>query len=57
MPAPTTLALNKQLKRELAQQTWLRENLPRSRQQQQSQRRIFVLRTQLALQEGDTVKM
>ena len=57
MPAPTTLALNKQLKRELAQQTWLRQNLPRSRQQQQSQRRIFVLRTQLALQEGDTVKM
>jgi len=57
MPAPTTLALNKQLKRELAQQVWLRENLPRSRQQKQSQRRIFVLRTQLALQQGDTVDM
>ena len=57
MAEASTLALNKQLKRELAQQTWLRENLPRSRQQQQSQRRIFILRTQLALQEGDTVKM
>ena len=57
MAEASTLALNKQLKRELAQQTWLRQNLPRSRQQQQSQRRIFILRTQLALQEGDTVKM
>ena len=57
MPAPSTLALNKQLKRELAQQVWLRENLPHSRQQQQSQRRIFVLRTQLALQLSDTVKV
>jgi len=57
MPAPSTLALNKQLKRELAQQVWLRENLPHSRQQLQSQRRIFVLRTQLALQLSDTVKV
>ena len=57
MPAPTTLALNKQLKRELAQQVWLRENLPRSRQQKQSQRRIFVLRTQIALEQSRTVKM
>ena len=57
MPAPSTLALNKQLKRELAQQTWLRQNLPRSRQQLQSQRRIFVLRTQLALEHRRTVKV
>lgn len=57
MPAPSTLALNKQLKRELAQQAWLRENLPQSRQQQQSQRRIFQLRTQLALELSRTVKI
>ena len=57
MPTPSTLSLNKQLKRELAQQVWLRENLPHSRQQLQSQRRIFVLRTQLALQPSDTVKV
>ena len=57
MAAASTLALNKQLKRELAQQAWLRQNLPRSRQQQQSQRRIFVLRTQLALQLSGTVKI
>ena len=55
MAAASTLALNKQLKRELAQQAWLRQNLPRSRQQQQSQRRIFVLRTQLALQQSRAV--
>ena len=57
MAAASTLALNKQLKRELAQQAWLRQNLPRSRQQQQSQRRIFQLRTQLALELSRTVNM
>ena len=57
MAEASTLALNKQLKRELAQQAWLRENLPRSRQQLQSQRRIFQLRTQLALQLSRTVKV
>ena len=57
MAAASTLALNKQLKRELAQQAWLRENLPQSRQQQQSQRRIFQLRTQLALELSRTVKI
>ena len=57
MAIRSTLALNKQLKRELAQQTWLRQNLPHSRQQQQSQRRIFVLRTQLALEQSRTVKV
>ena len=57
MALQTQLALDKQLKRELAQQTWLRQNLLHSRQQQQSQRRIFVLRTQLALEQSRTVKM
>ena len=55
MAKASTVALTKQLKRELAQQLWLRQNLPRSRQQQQSQRRIFVLRTQLALQQSRAV--
>jgi len=57
MPTPSTLALIKQLKRELAQQVWLRENLPHSRQQKQSQRHIFVLRTQLALEQSRAVKV
>ena len=57
MPTPSTLGLNMQLKRELAQQVWLRENLPHSRQQLQSQRRIFVLRTHLTLHLSNTVKV
>jgi len=56
MAAQSALALNRQLKRELAQQLWLRQHLPHSRQQAQSQRRIFVLRTQLALLHSDVLK-
>ena len=56
MAAQSALALNRQLKRELAQQLWLRQHLPHSRQQVQSQRRIFVLRTQLALVHSDVLK-
>ena len=54
--ASSTIALSKQLKRELAQQLWLRKNLPRTKQQVLSQRKILVLRTQLALQQTDTAK-
>ncbi len=56
MAAASTVALNKQLKRERAQQLWLRQHLPHSRQQVLSQRRIFVLRTQLALLHSDVLK-
>ena len=54
--ASSTIALSKQLKRELAQQLWLRKNLSLTKQQQLSQRKVFVLRTQLALQQADKVK-
>ena len=57
MAIRSTLALNKQLKRELVQQQWLRQHLPRSRQQQLSQRKIFVLRAQLALKQSRTIKV
>ena len=49
MAKPTKVALSKQLQRELLHQQWLRKNLT-AKQQQQSQRRIFVTRTKLALQ-------
>ena len=52
----STIALSKQLKRELAQQLWLRKNLSLTNQRVLSQRKVFVLRTQLALQQADTVK-
>ena len=54
--ASSTIALSKQLKRELAQQLWLRKNLSLTKQQVLSQRKILVLRTQLALKQADTVK-
>jgi hypothetical protein len=54
--ASSSIALSKQLKRELAQQVWLRKNLPRTKQQQLPQRKVFVLRAQLALQQANTVK-
>jgi retron-type reverse transcriptase len=47
--ASSSIALSKQLKRELAQQVWLRKNLTRTKQQQLPQRKVFVLRAQLAL--------
>ena len=54
--ASSTIALSKQLKREQAQQLWLRQNLPRTKQHVLSQRKILVLRTRLALEQTDTVK-
>ena len=54
--ASSTIALSKQLKRELAQQLWLRKNLPRTKQQVLSQRKILVLRTRLALQQAPNIK-
>jgi len=56
MAKATPVALSKQLKRELAQQAWLRKNLSLTKQQVLSQRKILVLRTQLALQQTDTAK-
>ena len=54
--ASSTIALSKQLKRELAQQLWLRKNLSLTKQQVVSQRKILVLRTQLALQQAPNIK-
>jgi len=54
--ASSTIALSKQVKRELAQQLWLRKNLSLTKQQVLSHRKILVLRTQLALQQTDTAK-
>ena len=54
--ASSKIALSKQLKRELAQQLWLRKNLSLTKQQVLSQRKILVLRTQIALQQADTIK-
>jgi len=52
----TVLALEKQLKRELRHRAWLSQNLPKSKQQQHSQRRTLVLRTELALKLGRAVE-
>ena len=57
MAAASTVALNKQLKRELAQQLWLRKNSSLTKQQVQSQRRIFLLRTQLTFVHSDVLKL
>jgi hypothetical protein len=54
--ASSTIALSKQLKRELAQQLWLRKNLSLTKQRQLSQRKVFVLCTRLALQQVNAVK-
>ena len=54
--ASSTIALSKQLQRELAQQLWLRKNLSLTKQQVLSQRKILVLRTQLALQQAPNIK-
>ena len=54
--ASSKIALSKQLQRELAQQLWLRKNLSLTKQQVLSQRKILVLRTQLALQQAPNIK-
>lgn len=52
----TVLALEKQLKRELRHRAWLVQHLPNTKQQQHSQRRTLVLRTELALRLGRAVE-
>lgn len=42
------LALTRRLNRELAHRAWLRTNLPRSAQLRQCERRILVLRSEIA---------
>lgn len=49
MAERTELALQKQLKRELQHRAWLEKNLPKTQQQRQSQRRVLVIRSALAL--------
>ena len=49
MAERTELALQKQLKRELQRRAWLDKNLPKTQQQRQSQRRVLVIRSALAL--------
>lgn len=49
MAERTELALQKQLKRELQHRAWLDKNLPKTQQQRQSQRRVLVIRSALAL--------
>jgi hypothetical protein len=56
MAKATSVALTKQLQRELLHQQWLRKNLP-PKLQAQSQRRIFVTRTKLALVLGRSVEL
>jgi hypothetical protein len=55
MAKATPVALTKQLQRELRHKQWLRKNLP-PKLQLQSQRRIFVTRTKLAMLLGRSVE-
>ena len=56
MAERTELALQKQLKRELQYRAWLDKNLPKTQQQRQSQRRVLVIRSALALKVGRAVE-
>ncbi|MBO6899613.1 MAG: hypothetical protein JJ868_19830 [Shimia sp.] len=56
MAERTELALQKQLKRELQHRAWLDKNLPKTQQQRQSQRRVLVIRSALALKVGRAVE-
>ena len=49
MSKRTELALQKQLQRELRHRAWLAQHLPNTKQQRQSQRRVLVVRSALAL--------
>ena len=49
MSKRTELALQKQLQRELRHRAWLAQHLPNTKQQRQSQRRVLVIRSALAL--------
>jgi len=56
MSKRTVVALEKQLMRELRHRTWLAQHLPKSKQQQQSQRKALVIRTALAVKLGCAVE-
>lgn len=56
MAKRTQLALEKQLQRELRHRAWLAQHLPNTKQQQQSQRRTLVIRTELAVKLGRAVE-
>jgi hypothetical protein len=49
MAKRTELALHKQLQRELRHRAWLAQHLPNTKQQRQSQRRVLMIRSALAL--------
>jgi hypothetical protein len=49
MSKRTELALHKQLQRELRHRAWLAQHLPNTKQQRQAQRRVLVIRSELAL--------
>jgi hypothetical protein len=55
MSKRTVVALEKQLLRELRHRAWLAQHLPNTKQQQQSQRKALVIRTELALKLGRAV--
>jgi hypothetical protein len=55
MAKRTVVALEKQLMRELRHRAWLAQHLPNTKQQQQSQRKTLVTRTELALKLGRAV--
>lgn len=56
MAKRTQIALEKQLIRELRHRAWLAQHLPSTKQQQQSQRKTLVLRTELAVKLGRAVE-
>lgn len=56
MAKRTQVALQKQLTRELRHSAWLTKNLPKTTQQRQSQRRVLVIRSALAIKLGRAVE-
>lgn len=56
MAKRTVVALEKQLLRELRHRAWLAQHLPNTKQQQQSQRKALVIRTELAIKLGRAVE-
>ena len=56
MSKRTVVALEKQLTRELRHRAWLAQHLPNTKQQQQSQRKALVIRTELAHKLGRAVE-
>lgn len=56
MAKRTEVALQKQLTRELRHSAWLTKNLAKTQQQRQSQRRVLVIRSELALRLGRAVE-